>query len=394
MNNTVILAFSGWLDTSFSIPYLMEQGYEIITVTCDSSGFTAEDLLELESKSKKLGAKKHYTIDIKDDLFDEIIALNIKTNSLYENSYPNLCADRYIIAAKCVEIAKKENATYIAHWSTAMWNDQVRFNLAIENLAPHLQILEPIKEVNGDRNTEIEYLTKKGFEVPLKHKKYSINQNIMGITYSGSEIDKNQEPNKEMFLWVTGEKISEERYFDIYFESGIPVSIDGKKMKGSEIMSYLNIELWKYGYGKNYYTGDCIIGIKWHIAIEAPALYFLIKAHIAIEQYTLTKLQFDNAHYLSKQVTDLIYNGKLYDPAMTDLEVYFNSVQKNVTGNVKMKIEYGNALPVSVDSPNSLINSKIATYAQGCSWTKEEAAWFIKLYWLQSKVANSLQKMQ
>ncbi len=390
MNNKIILAFSGWLDTSFSVPYLVEKWYEVITVTCDSWWFSKNDLLKLKQKSKDLGAIKHYTIDIKDDLFNEIISLTIKTNSLYENSYPNLCADRYIIATKCVEIAKKEGASYIAHWSTAMWNDQVRFNVALQNLAPDLKIIEPIKEIYWDRNKEIDYLAKLWFKVPAKNKKYSINQNIMWITYSWSEIDKNLEPNKEIFLWVTWDKINEEWYFDIYFKNGIPVSINWKNMKWAEIINYLNLELWKYGFGKNYYTWDCIIWIKWHIVIEAPALYFLIKAHIALEQYTLSKIQIDNSYLFSKSATELIYNWKLYDPAMTNLKAFFDSTQKNVTGNVKMKVEFGNVLPVTVDSKYSLINSKIATYAQDCSWTKEDAAGFIKLYWLQSKIANSL----
>ena len=391
MSQKVILAFSGGLDTCFSIPYLMEKGYEVVTVTCDSSGMSQEALEQVQAKSKKLGAVKHYTVDIREELFDEIISFTIKTNGVYEGSYPNLCADRYLIAKTCANIAKQENASFIAHGSTAMGNDQVRFNLALEYYAPEVTILEPIKEIGGSREYEIAYLQDKGFEVPKKHTKYSINENIMGITYSGSEIDKNQEPLSEMFVWVTGKKKDEEAYFDITFEAGLPVAINGKPISGPALIETLNTTLGALGYGKHYYTGDCIIGIKGHIVLEAPALFFLISAHKALAQYTLTKLQQDSAYVLSKQATDLIYNGKLFDPTMKDLRAYFESLNSGVNGTVRMKIEFSNAQAVSVSSPNALVSASIATYAQSCSWTKQDAAGFIKLYGLQSKIAQLVQ---
>lgn len=388
----VILAFSGGLDTTFCIPYLIEKGYEVITMTADSGGFSEDELTKINHKSKTLGAIKHYEIDVKDELYDQIISWTIKTEGLYEGSYPNMCADRYIIAMKCIDIAKKENANFIAHGSTAMGNDQVRFNLILQTLAPDIKIIEPIKEMGGNRQEEIDYLKTKGIKVPTKHSKYSINENIMGITYSGSEIDDNKEPSSKMFKLVTGVRSSQTKVYKIKFTQGLPYEIDDEKLNGVEIIQKLNKELGEFGVGKEYYTGNCMIGIKGHIVVEAPALFFLIKAHLALKQYVLTKLQMQFSNHVSQQITELIYTGKILDPAFENLKAYIESEQTNMTGTVMMKIENGNLLPVSVDSKYSLINKNVATYAQGCTWSKEDANGFIKLYGLQSKQANLISK--
>lgn len=384
----VILAFSGGLDTSFSVPYLIDKGFEVITVTVDSGGFSKSEIKQIEEKSKKLGAKKHYTVNAKIDLYNQIVKNVIQTNGLYEGSYPNMCADRYLIAEKCIEVAQKEKATSVAHGSTAMGNDQIRFDLALQALDPKIQIIEPIKEMGGNREEEKTFLKKKGFEVPGKHSEYSINKNLMGITYSGSEIDQNKEPKSKMFELVTGEKVKESKYYEIEFKEGLPVKLNGKKLSGVQIIQILNKELGKYGYGKNYYTGDCVIGIKGHIVIEAPALYFLIAAHKALEQYTLTKEQITFGQLVAQKVTDLIYIGKYYEPVVENLNKFIGDQQKNVNGKVKMKLEFGNALAVEIQSHKSLINPKIATYAQGCTWTTEDANGFIKLFDMQTKISK------
>jgi argininosuccinate synthase len=389
----VVLAFSGGLDTSFCIPYLQDKDYEIVTVTVDSGGFSKKEKNEIAAKSKLLGATKHYLVDAKKQYYESMISWIIKTNGLYEGSYPNIVSSqRYHIVEKCVEVAKKEGAGFIAHGNSGMGNDQVRFNITASILAPEIKLIEPIKDTGGDREMEKKYLAMKGFPVKDKHKTYTININLLGITYSGSEIDQNLEPSENIFAWVTGEKVEKKGYFEIEFKKGLPIKLNGKALSGEKIIEILNIEVGKYGFGKGYYTGDCMIGIKGHLVFECPGIYFLIKAHQALEQYVLTKPQIYFGENVSKEFTEMIFNGKFYDPYVDDLKAFVTSQQKNVNGVVKMKLEHGNALAVEVKTDYSLIDPKVALYAQSKSWTKDEANGFIKLYGLQSKIAAGVGK--
>ncbi|MEK7109711.1 MAG: argininosuccinate synthase, partial [Patescibacteria group bacterium] len=389
----VVLAFSGGLDTSFCVPYLIDKGFEVITAIINSGGFSDEELKNIEDKSKKLGAIKHYLIDAKQYFYDSTIQWIIKTNGLYEGSYPNcVSSQRYHLVEKIVEIAKKEKAKYIANGNSGMGSDQVRFNLTAKLLAPEISVIEPIKEMGGNRKKEIEFLKSKGFDQIGTHKKYSTNKSLMGITYSGSKIDDDNEPPESIFEWVTGKNINKNKYFKIEFKNGLPIKLDSQKIIGSELLSVLNIEIGSFGFGKGYYTGDVIVGIKGHIVFEAPGILFLIKAHLALEQYVLSKPQIYFGDLVSKEMTEYIYNGKFYDPYVDALKAFVNKQQKNVTGKVLMKLEYGNALPVSVKSKYSLIDQKIAMYAQSKSWTKEEVNGFIKLYGLQSVIASKVNK--
>ncbi|MCL5091110.1 MAG: argininosuccinate synthase, partial [Patescibacteria group bacterium] len=323
--------------------------------------------------------------------FLDVVSYIIKTDGLYQGSYPNMCADRYIIAQEVAKIAKKEKTNVIAHGSTAMGNDQVRFDVAFMAIAPEIEVLTPIREMGGNREKEQEYLKEKGFEVENIHKRYSINQNILGVTYSGSEIDRVEEPDESIYLWT---KVTEKKpkYLKITFKEGIPVALNGQKLNGVEMMKELNRIAGGYGFGRGFYTGDCVIGIKGHIVFEAPGVLTLIKAHTALRQLVLTKAQQSLGQTVSEQFTDLLYIGKFFEPAIKDLKAFIDSQQKLVTGTVTLKLDLHEIQPVAIESDFSLINAKIATYAQGCSWTAKEAEGFIKLYGLQNKIAASLQK--
>ena len=392
-NKKVVLAFSGGLDTSFCVPYLIDKGFKVITAIINSGGFSDEELNSIENKSKKLGAIKHYLIDAKQYFYDSTIQWIVKTNGLYEGSYPNcVSSQRYHLVEKIIEIAKKEKAEYIANGNSGMGSDQVRFNLTAKLLAPEISVIEPIKEMGGNRKKEIEYLKSKGFDQIGDHNKYSTNKSLMGITYSGSEIDEDKEPPENIFEWVTGKNINKNKYLKIEFKNGLPIKLDGKKIIGSELLSFLNLEIGSFGFGKGYYTGDVIIGIKGHIVFEAPGILFLIKAHLALEQYIFTKQQLEFSSYLSHQITEHIYNGKFYDPSVKQFKIAVNALQKLVNGIVVMKMEHGIPQPVSVKSKYSLIDKKIALYAQSKTWSKEDADGFIKLYGLQSYIASKKQK--
>jgi argininosuccinate synthase len=389
MKKKVILAFSGGLDTSFCVPYLMEQGYEVITVTVDTGGFTKKELQEIAVKSKKLGAIKHYQIDGKKVMFEKIGSYIIKTNGLYEGSYPNMCSDRYIIAEEAIKIAKKENATAISHGSTAMGNDQVRFDISLMTIAPEIKIVTPIREMGGDRIKEEKYLQEKGFPVSVLHKKYSVNQNILGVTYSGAEIDKVQEPDESMFVWTKLTK-KDSLHLTIGFEKGVPVSLNDKELEGSEILQVLNKTVGSYGFGQGYYTGNCVIGIKGHIAFEAPGVLALIQAHKALEQLVLSKAQYSIGNFINEQFTELLYAGKFYESAVKDIKSFIDSQQQQVTGTVTVKLIPHQIQIVAATSPFSLINSSVAVYAQSSSWSVGDAEGFIKLFGMQGRIAAQI----
>lgn len=383
----LILAFSGGLDTSFCVLDLRERGYDVITMTVDTGGFNKEEIKRIAVRSKELGALKHYFIDAQKEAFDEIIADTIKTNGLYQGIYPNMCADRYIIAKHLVTVAKKEGAKVVAHGCTGAGNDQVRFDITISCLAPELKIITPIRELRMLRVKEIEYLEERGFKVPKAVKRYSINENVWGITMSGSEIDENKEPAE--MVWVLTKLIKKQpEYVKITFGKGIPTAIDGKKMHGIEILKKLNKIAGVHGYGRGLYFEDEIVGIKGIQAFEAPGLLLLIEAHRALERAVMTRRQQLAKLPLESLWADLAFRGMLYEPVMRDIKAFIDSGQQFVTGTVRMKLDNKNAFPVGVYSPFVLVRKEIAEYAQRASWTGEEAEAFIKLFSLQQKIAH------
>jgi len=387
----VVLAFSGGLDTSFCIIHLKEKGFGVVTATIDTGGLSNEELKKIASRSKELGAVKHICIDAKKEIFDGFIADLIKANGLYEGVYPNMCSDRYIIAKHLAEIAKKEGTEFVSHGCTGAGNDQVRLDATLKTLAPELKIIAPIRELMIKRPEEIEFLESKGFEVAKKSKKYTINENVFGVTISGSEIDEGKEPSEEVWQ-ITKVTNAKPEYASIGFDKGIPVALNGKKLHGSDILVKLNEIAGAHGYGRGLYYEDETIGIKGIQAFEAPGLLLLIEAHKALEKATLTKKQQKMKDSLSIEWADLVYNGLLYEPLVKDIQAFNNETQKVVTGTVKMKIDGKSAIMCEIETKNALIDKKIGSYAQGGSWEGKDAESFIKFYGMQQAIAASKKK--
>ncbi|HCX03778.1 MAG TPA: argininosuccinate synthase [Clostridiales bacterium] len=384
----VVLAFSGGLDTSFCVLYLKEQGYDVITAVVNTGGFSDKKLKEIEEKSKKLGSIKHYTVDAIGGIYENIIQYLIKLNGLYEGEYPLMCADRYTIAEEILKIAKQEGTDTVAHGSTAVGNDQVRFEASLITLSPNGKIIAPIKELNITRDKEIEYLEERGFQVDKELKKYSINENIFGITVSGTEIDQNKEPDDFAYTLTKTNSSKEQEYITLEFQKGLPTKFNGQDIKGAELISKLNAILGSYGYGRKIYVGDCIIGIKGRIMFESPALLAIIEAHKKLEQIILTKKQIMFNLQASTQWSDLVYSGLYYEPLVKDIEAYTDSVQEKVNGTVKIKVQPNSIQVVELSSPNSLVKENIAMYAQKSEWSGTEANGFIKLYSMQQRLSN------
>jgi argininosuccinate synthase len=391
MVEKVVLAFSGGLDTSFCVVNLQERGFDVVTATIDTGGLSKEELKYIENRSKELGAIKHYFVDAKKEIFDEIISYIIKANALYEGVYPLMCSDRYTIAKHLIEIARKEKASAVAHGCTGVGNDQVRIDVTTMCLAPDLKIIAPIRELGIRRQQEIEYLEKKGFKVKEATKRYTINENVFGRTISGSEIDENKEPSEEVWV-LTKVRKEEPEHVTISFKEGIPVALNGEKMHGIEILQKLNDVAGAHGYGRGLYVEDETVGIKGFQAFEAPGLLLLIEAHRALERLVLTRQQLATKAPLESTYADLSYRGLFYEPVMRDIEAFVDSTQKVVTGEAVMKLDYMNAIQASVSSPFTLVREDIARYAQAATWKGTDAEAFIKLYALQQRIASARKK--
>ncbi|OGE26421.1 argininosuccinate synthase [Candidatus Daviesbacteria bacterium RIFCSPHIGHO2_02_FULL_39_12] len=393
----VVLAFSGGLDTSFCVIYLKEQGYQVVTVTVDTGGFSDQESSQIAKNARLLGAIGHYFADGKQQLYDQFISYIIKGNILRGGVYP-LCAgtERFVIASKLVEIAKKVGAKYIAHGSTGAGNDQIRFDIALKILAPELTALTPIRDLGVKREEEIELLKKYNFPIPSSSNTYSINQGMLGVTIGGKETKGSWEiPPEDVYPGMTPlEKTPDlPTTLIISFYKGLPVAIDSKKMTGIDIFNHLAKIGGKHGVGKNIHLGDTILGIKGRIVFAAPAALILIKAHKELEKLVQTKWQSFWKEILSDFYGNLLHEGLYFDPVMQDITAMINSSQENVTGDVRIKLFKGNIIIEGCKSPYSLMDTETAVYGEeNLMWDARDLTGFSKIYSLQSTIAASVKR--
>ena len=379
----IVLAFSGGLDTSFCVPYLIDQGFEVHTIFVNSGGTPASEEKKISKRAYELGAKKHINVSIETSLWKEIIKPLVWSGSLYQDKYPALCSDRYLIVSEAIKLCKKLNTKYISHGCTGMGNDQVRFDLSIQAFGNY-KTITPIREIQNKvtdvRGYEQEYLKNKGFKVSTLHTKYSINENLMGATVSGSEIDDWKEPSKESYILCnTPNKYpSKPKKLEIEFSKGEAKKVNGKSMKGPDLLRMLNQIGGKYGIGRELFAGDTIIGIKGRFLFESPGISILQRSHRALEEAIFTDKQNNFKPLIGKRWVELVYGGFYFDPLTKNLENFLEDIQKPVTGKVTVLLTAGKVEAVAVDSKKILV-SKDAVYAQSASWGVEESAGFIKL---------------
>ena len=379
----IVLAFSGGLDTSFCVPYLIDQGFEVHTIFVNSGGTSASEEKKISKRAYELGAKTHINVSLETSLWKEIIKPLVWSGSLYQDNYPALCSDRYLIVSEAIKLCKKLNTKYISHGCTGMGNDQVRFDLSIQAFGNY-KTITPIREIQNKvtdvRGYEQEYLKNKGFKVSTLHTKYSINENLMGATVSGSEIDDWKEPSKESYILCnTPNKYpSKPKKLEIEFSKGEAKKVNGKSMKGPDLLRMLNQIGGKYGIGRELFAGDTIIGIKGRFLFESPGISILQRSHRALEEAIFTDKQNNFKPLIGKRWVELVYGGFYFDPLTKNLENFLEDIQKPVTGKVTVLLTAGKVEAVAVDSKKILV-SKDAVYAQSASWGVEESAGFIKL---------------
>jgi argininosuccinate synthase len=387
--NKVVLAYSGGLDTSVCVKYLQNlHNLDVITLTVDIG--QDDDFGEIQKTSSNLGAIEHVYIDAKEEFVNEYVTPAIKSNALYQQSYPLATAiARPLIAKKLVEIARKHDATSVAHGCTGKGNDQVRFDITIKSLNPNLRIIAPIRDLNLTRDKEIDYAKENGIQVSEIAKKYSIDKNIWGRSIEGGILeDLGNEPLEDAFEYVKFNNYSVSS-IELGFEKGVPISINGKVEKLPSLINKLNEMAGSFGIGIIDHIEDRVVGIKSREVYEAPAALILICAHKDLERLALTNHELRFKAIVEEQWSWLAYSGLWLDPLLSDLNQFIERTQERVTGKIKIKMHNGYYRVIGRESKFSLYNNDTATYLSNSTFDQTMAKGFVELWGMQSITANS-----
>ncbi len=384
----IVLAFSGGLDTSFCVPYLQERGWAVHTVFADTGGVDAAERAYIEQRAAELSVASHVTVDGGRAIWDSFVKPFVWAGEGYQGQYPLLVSDRYLIVDAALRRAKELGTRVIAHGCTGMGNDQVRFDLAIK-AAGDYEIVAPIREIQKEhtevRAYEQKYLGARGFGVRAKQKAYTINENLLGLTMSGGEIDRWEAPGEGAAGWCKprAQWPAQPLRVTLRFEHGEAVALDGQAIAGHTMLAKLNAMFAQYGVGRGLYTGDTTIGLKGRIIFEAPGLAALLTAHRALEEAVLSKAQNRFKPEVARKWVELVYEGFFHDPLKADIEAFLASSQRCVNGEVVIETHGGSVGAVSIRSPH-ILSAKGATYAQSADWGVAEAEGFIRLYGMSS----------
>ncbi len=393
----IVLLYSGGLDTSCMLKWLQEEYQaDVITLTLDL-GQQGDDLQAIKQKALKFGAVNVYVVDAKDEFADEYLSKLIKANGSYQGDYHISTVSRYLMAKLAIEVAEKEGADAIAHGCTGKGNDQVRIEAAALTLKPGIKVIAPVREWSFGRDEEIEYAEKHGIPVPAtKDFPYSVDDNMFGMTWEGGEIeDPSKIPEFKKFLttYTLPENApAEPEYVKIEFEQGLPVALDGKKMKLSQLIMALNKIAGKHGVGITTHIEDRIMGLKVRGVYEMPAAHTIIVAHKNIEKYVSTLLENEIKSVLDIKWAHLCYCALWFEPLMDAINAFNNKINEKVTGVVTMKLFKGKAEAVAVDTKNALYDSRLATFMKDYTFNQNASAGFIELYSLQMKLAKQVEK--
>lgn len=384
----VVLAYSGGLDTSVCIKYLQVlHDMDVVTVTVDCG--QTDDFTEIEKKARSIGAIDHIKIDAKEEFATKFVIASIKANGLYQDKYPlGTALARPLMASKIVEIAHQKAATIVAHGCTGKGNDQVRFDLSIRANDPDLKIIAPIRDMNLTRDLEIQFAKDQKIPVSEEAKKYSIDQNIWGRSIEGGNLENAFcEPPVDAFSFVdlTNDRIGQ---IELEFQNGIPVAVDGKRMRMVDLIEHLTRVVGSFGVGIIDHIEDRTVGIKSREVYEAPAAVAIIESHKDLEKMVLTNQELRFKAYVDNYWSWLVYSGLWYDPLRRDLDKFIDETQKRVNGKVKLRMHNGSLRVTGRESKYSLYKSDVSTYSNASSFDQAMAKGFVELWGLQTIMAN------
>lgn len=392
----IVLAFSGGLDTSYCLHHLIQEGYEVTTVFVSSQGIESPEAVQIAERARQIGAHEHLTLDAAGEIWTSFVVPLVWSHARMRQQYPLLCSDRYLIVEKCLQVCDRLGITEFAHGCTGMGNDQQRFDQTVHSMGDY-RIRAPIRELQSQgvnvRELEITQLKQAGIPVELSHQSYSINENLLGVTLSGREIDTFGSPGADTWCLTRprAEWPQSALTLRIRFEHGVAVALNGRMMTGPALLTELNRQLGQYGVGRHIYTGDVSIGLKGRIVFECPGIDGLMAAHQALEDTVNSRFQNQFRTQIAERWAELVYQGFYHDPHKTDLEAYLQSSQQFVNGTVTLSTEGGTVLATAVESDYVLSNQH-AVYAQSCDWTASEAEGFIKLSGQSSTLASRIRR--
>ncbi|ASH41964.1 TPA_asm: argininosuccinate synthase [Listeria monocytogenes] len=384
----IVLAYSGGLDTSVAIQWLVESGYEVIACCLDVG--EGKNLDFIKEKAITVGASESYTIDAKEEFAEDFALIALQAHAYYEGKYPLISAlSRPLIAKKLVEVARQEGASAIAHGCTGKGNDQVRFEVAIHALAPDLKVVSPVRDWKWSREEEINYAKEHDIPVPIDlDNPFSIDQNLWGRSNECGVLENpwTTPPEAAYDLTVSLEDAPDTAdIVEITFDAGIPISLNGENMSLANLILTLNEIAGKHGVGRIDHIENRLVGIKSREVYECPAAVTLITAHKELEDLTFVR---EVAHFkpiIEQKISETIYNGLWFSPLTEALVAFLKSTQKFVNGTIRVKLFKGHAIVEGRKSPNSLYDENLATYTSSDTFDQDAAVGFIKLWGLPTK---------
>ncbi|TNE82151.1 MAG: argininosuccinate synthase [Bacteroidetes bacterium] len=395
MTKRVVLAYSGGLDTSYCALYLSKElGYEVIAVTINTGGFSTEELEQIGDRALKAGVAKYEVLEETQRYYDKVVQYLLFGNVLKNQTYPlSVSAERIAQASALAAYAKKVNAAAVAHGSTGAGNDQIRFDMILQNLLPGIELITPIRDKQLSREEEINYLHQAGLDFPSSKATYSINQGLWGTSVGGKET-LNSRQNLPESAWPIQVSKSEPETVQIRFEKGQPVSVNNIRFAHPiQVIKALHRIASPFGIGRDIHVGDTILGIKGRVGFEAAAPLILIKAHHLLEKHVLTKSQLAWKEQIAQFYGNNLHEGLYLDPVMRNMEAFLESSQEKVSGNVFIKLYPYRFELEGIESEHDLMSSKFGTYGEmNRAWSAEDAKGFIRIYGNQNTMYYQINK--
>lgn len=377
----VVIAYSGGLDTSYCAKYLSkEENFEVHAVSVNTGGFSEEEVQKIGENAQRIGAKTYKNIDALSSFYQKVVKYLIFGNVLKNNTYPlSVSAERIVQAIEIVNYAKEIGAEYIAHGSTGAGNDQVRFDMIFQIIAPEIEIITPIRDKQLSRQEEIEYLQQNGVDMNWEKSKYSVNKGLWGTSVGGAETLSSEKPLPET-AYPSQVQEKQPKQIRLTFTKGELSAVNGKENSPAKNIEILENIASKFAIGRDIHVGDTIIGIKGRVGFEAAAALITIKAHHLLEKHTLSKWQLQHKDYLANWYGTHLHEGLYLDPVMRDLEAFLESSQEQVSGEVYLTLHPYRFTLDGISSKNDLMNSSFGNYGEeNKAWTANDAKGFIKI---------------